>query len=489
MSDRLREAVQIEGFEIRREIASGGFATVYQAVQVDLNRDVAVKVLHAGVLTEAQQVLFERECQVWGNLSQQPGIVTVHQVARTAGGQQALVMQLCDGTLRDRPGLDLQNIIVVGIQAAEALQRIHDYRVVHRDIKPHNIFVEFGGRSVSIGDFGISSIVDERTLTGGAALSVDYAAPEAFSTGGSGQSGDIYSLGATLYYMIAGEVPFPVKAEGRARFAAAGMRIIQDPPPHLPATAPESLDLLLQQTLAKSPGARPATAKALAEQLRVVQREVGAPRHPLPALDLVNSSAAVSHQPIRLAGGDQRRAEPSVAMPLEGTLVRPDSYRVENGRESDETPSEPQALGRGRSPSIGLVAKVVTALVTLGFATWLIGNDGGDERPNSDNGVTGPATTSSAASVGDRFVILVPPAAVSASETAPGRYRIEWEPVGDDLSYQISLLGTEESVIAERSPFLWEIEVETTAACFEIRTVDPAMSRMSQAASAPTCAV
>ena len=198
----------IDGFTVEELIDTGGFSRVFRATQHGLDRPVAVKVLNSTLQDERQQRVFERECKVMGRLSNHPNIVTVYAPAFTDDMKPCIVMELYRGTFRNQGVLDVKQVVDVGAKLADALDAIHEEGIVHRDIKPHNVFVSDRGEP-AIGDFGISSIDTERTVTGAAAFSVNYAPPEVFEEGGAEAPGDVYALGATLYQLATGEVPFP----------------------------------------------------------------------------------------------------------------------------------------------------------------------------------------------------------------------------------------------------------------------------------------
>ena len=163
-------------------IGKGGFSYVFSARQKDFNRRVALKVLTFGLVDERERRSFERECRAMGLVSQHPHIVTVFNAAFTATKQPVIVMELYSGgTMGDRQKregrLPVAVVLDTGVKIAGALQTAHDRGLLHRDIKPQNLFIsEFG--EPALGDFGISTLDDERSISGGGGLTVHYAPPE-----------------------------------------------------------------------------------------------------------------------------------------------------------------------------------------------------------------------------------------------------------------------------------------------------------------------
>lgn len=269
-----RTSTLVEGFDDFVKIGSGASSTVYRARQVRMGRPVAVKVLHTDLSNERDRRVFERECRAMGVLSRHPHIVTVYSDATTLDGRACLVMELYHGNYRERldsgGALALPELLEVGVKVGGALQAAHDMGVVHRDIKPHNIFLSDFGEP-ALGDFGISTIDDERSITAGTGLSVAYAAPEVVDDGSGDFLSDVYSLSASLFHLGAGHAPF---AAGGVR--SVMRRILEDdPPPIARPDAPASLDELLQRGMAKDPSDRPESAEELARTLRDVQHELG----------------------------------------------------------------------------------------------------------------------------------------------------------------------------------------------------------------------
>jgi hypothetical protein len=168
-----------------------------------MNRDVAVKVLNAGFSSEIERRTFERECHALGRLSHHPNIVTVFNDAMTTDGRPCIVMELYHSNYRERLEHDgvlaIDEAIAVAVRICGALQTAHEAGVLHRDLKPHNIFVSAYGEP-ALGDFGISTIDDERSQSRSSGLSIAYAAPEVLEDGDASVASDIYSTAIAVAY-------------------------------------------------------------------------------------------------------------------------------------------------------------------------------------------------------------------------------------------------------------------------------------------------
>ena len=302
--------VTIDGFELGERIGSGGFSVVYRARQHSMNREVAIKVLNTGFATDAERRTFERECHALGRLSHHPNIVTVFDDAITDDGRPCIVMELYSSTYRERVEevgpLPIDEVLAVGVRICGALQTAHDAGVLHRDIKPHNIFLSPYGEP-ALGDFGISTIDDERSHSGASGVSVAYAAPEVLEDSRASPAADVYSLAATLFQLIAGASPY-----ASPDMKTTVRRILtEDPPPLGRPGVPPGLDRVLRRALAKDPAQRQESAVELAEMIREVQARAGFDRTPIP----------------RLTGGADSRAAPNRI----SATMRPRSRRDATG--------------------------------------------------------------------------------------------------------------------------------------------------------------
>ena len=259
-------------YQLERRLAQGGMAEVWLAIDLSLDRRVALKWLKPSLATDpivAER--FRREAVAVAGLTH-PNIVAVHDVFEE-GGRQAVVMQLVDGkSLRQL--LDVQTrlspelTIHIGTCVAAALDAAHQAGFVHRDVKPGNILVTPDGR-VLLTDFGIA-----KGLDGGDDLTSDnvmmgtakYLSPEQVRGRRLDGRADIYSLGLVLYECLAGRVPFIGETDADTALA----RLQRDPTDlaRLRPTLSKGLVELVHQCLSRNPNRRPATGAELRSRCR-----------------------------------------------------------------------------------------------------------------------------------------------------------------------------------------------------------------------------
>jgi tRNA A-37 threonylcarbamoyl transferase component Bud32 len=432
----------IEGFSDLVRIGSGGFSVVFRGREQAMSRDVAIKVLNSGMTTESERRTFERECRALGQLSGHPNIVTVYRPAFTADARPCIVMELYHGNYRerlDRVGpLPVDELLTVGVRVAGALHTAHRAGVLHRDLKPHNIFLSTYGEP-ALGDFGISTIDDERSHSGASGLSVAYAAPEVLEDSDASVASDVYSLAATLYHLAAGTAPF---ASGDLRTAVR--RILTDPPPPLPrADVPPGLDRALRSAMAKDPADRPATALAFAEMLREVQARAGLTPTTIPSATTAAGAfgSVAGPTPSGLAPpAAGAAAPPGLAPPRPGgpTMARlpavapaddPSGVTIAR-RERPQPPPEPEPAGPSARRRWVATGAAVAAVALVGAGIALAG--GGDDD-------TGPTTTDPTVSSPDDtfYATLTPPASVRVTAGAGGTFSVDLQPVEGATAYEI----------------------------------------------------
>src|SRR3954447_12802221 len=233
------EFPMVDGFTLVRRIASGGYSSVYEARQEDVDAPVALKVLE-GAYDDRSRVRFERECQSMGRLRDEAGIVTVYRATYTADGRPVIVMAyLSGGSLADRVAdlgpLPVDTVLAIADTMTHALQAAHDAGIYHRDLKPENILIDRNGRP-ALTDFGIAKIAGEATSTETtASLTPAHAPPERYKSEGEPEDpvrGDVYSLASTLYTLLAGRPPHGT-ARDPGGIAGLMDRILYEPVPRL----------------------------------------------------------------------------------------------------------------------------------------------------------------------------------------------------------------------------------------------------------------
>lgn len=251
-------------------LARGGMADVWQARDMVLERQVAVKVLHPHLAADAHFVGRFRSEAVAAARLHHPSIVAIFDTC-SDNGVEAIVMELVHGhTLReelDTHGpMDPRIVADFGADLANALEAAHRAGLVHRDVKPANILLCEDQR-VMITDFGIAKIRDEadRTQTGTMLGSVKYLSPEQVDGQPVDARTDVYSLGVVLYETVTGRVPF--LADTPAATALARLHNVPPRPRQIRADVPPALDDVIMRALAREPDDRFPSSADLASAL------------------------------------------------------------------------------------------------------------------------------------------------------------------------------------------------------------------------------
>jgi serine/threonine protein kinase len=265
-------------YRLDAPLGEGGMATLWRAVDLQLDREVAVKILRPQYSADPGFAgRFRQEARAAASLSH-PNIVSVYDYGTDPDGEtQYIVMELVDGQdlaaiLRERGRISTEDAVQVAIAVASALEAAHRRGIVHRDVKPGNILIT-GDGDVKVTDFGIARAVSEAsmTVTGTTLGSVHYFSPEqARGDEVTGRS-DVYALGIVLYEMLTGRRPF----EGDSAAGVALKRLTDDPPRPLVAGAPlpPGLEAILRRALEREPAQRFPDAGSFAEALRGWQKD------------------------------------------------------------------------------------------------------------------------------------------------------------------------------------------------------------------------
>jgi serine/threonine protein kinase len=268
---------RIGRYEIERRIGSGGMGVVFKAIDTELNRPVAVKVLMPHLARNgAARQRFSRESRAAAAVVHEH-VVAIHNVDSSAK-LPYLVMQYVSGeSLKariDREGpLDIDRILRIGIQAALGLAAAHEQGIVHRDIKPANILLEDGVDRLLITDFGLARTVDDASLThtGVVAGTPSYMSPEQANGDAVDSRTDLFSLGSVLYFVSTGHPPF------RAERAMGVLHRICNQP-HRPVwqinnAIPDELSQVIDRLLEKTPAKRFANATDVADALTRILKD------------------------------------------------------------------------------------------------------------------------------------------------------------------------------------------------------------------------
>ncbi|MGH2402034.1 MAG: Stk1 family PASTA domain-containing Ser/Thr kinase, partial [Candidatus Limnocylindria bacterium] len=307
-------------------LGEGGMATIWRAVDEQLDREVAVKLLRPQFSADAGfAARFKQEARSAGGLSH-PNIVSVYDYGTDgADGEQYIVMELIEGrdlsaVLHERGALSVDDAVRVAIGVAGALEVAHRKGIVHRDVKPGNILITDSG-DVKVTDFGIARAVAEAsmTVTGTTLGSVHYFSPEQARGDEVTGASDVYALAIVLFEMLTGRRPF----EGDSAAAVALKRLNEDPPTpsSIGRPVPPGLEAILMRALSREQVDRYPDAGAFAEALRVWRRDPDAA--PLPIAG-VGPAVAATTPP---AGEPTVYVPPRVTRPADRVPVLPPPRR------------------------------------------------------------------------------------------------------------------------------------------------------------------
>lgn len=265
-------------YELEELVGSGGMSTVFRARDLQLDRLVAIKILHERYVEDPEYVeRFRREARAVAKLSH-PNIVTVIDRGDD-GGRQYIVFEHVKGEnlkeLVTRTGrMSPRRALELVIPVADGLAFAHEHGLVHRDVKPQNVLLSSEGE-VKVTDFGIARALDVEhgvTQTGTVLGTSEYLAPEQASGEPVSAATDEYSLGVVLWELLTGEVPFTGE-----NFVAVALRHVNEPPPRLLDQRPDlspRLAAAVERALVKDPARRFPSMSAFAAELRACLAEV-----------------------------------------------------------------------------------------------------------------------------------------------------------------------------------------------------------------------
>jgi class 3 adenylate cyclase/predicted ATPase len=301
---------------------------VLLAEDTHLQRPVALKVIRPeiGQIPENRE-RFLREARAMAQV-RSDHVVTVYQV-READDVCYLAMELLEGEPLDRwlervviPPLD--EVLRIGREIARALAAAHARGLVHRDVKPANVWLEGPARRVKLLDFGLArpQVGDGRITNPGVVLGTPmYMAPEQAQDQPLDGRADLFSLGCVLYQMVTGRTPF----EGNTTLAVLAALITRTPPPasQFNPALPAPLTDLLGRLLAKDPDGRPGSAEAVGEELQAVERAVALAAHPSAVRDTLipTTGQGVAPAEFHWSGAQPQSLSSSAETPLPSTSI------------------------------------------------------------------------------------------------------------------------------------------------------------------------
>ncbi|HEY9868296.1 MAG TPA: serine/threonine-protein kinase, partial [Candidatus Obscuribacterales bacterium] len=328
-------------YQILDVLGQGGWGVVYHAVHTLMDREVAIKLLHARFLEdETNRKRFQQEAQAVSRLSH-PNIIGVHDFGMTPEGHHFLVMDFVKGTtlasILDQEGfLPVDRALPIFIQICAGLAHAHENGIIHRDLKPGNIMIVpvfEGDELVKILDFGVAKVmpkaggrVQQLTLTGEIFGTSLYLSPEQCMGRSLDPRSDIYSLGCVMYETLSGLPPHIGE-----NLLDTLQKHIADPAIPLRQARdgldiPQDLDEIVLKTLEKEPANRMQSARDLKQALEQVKLRLDSSRvtFPMPGqppvMPLTSYDAAESHTgPASYSGGAAPATAPPQAPPTEPT--------------------------------------------------------------------------------------------------------------------------------------------------------------------------
>ena len=286
-------------YRVQRLLAHGGMASVYEAIDLQLHRQVAIKVLAAHL--SGDQVFREKfltEARVAAALNH-PNLVNIYDQGQH-GDFTYLVLELVTGTtlrhvLEDFKIIDAERAIELMEAVLEGLGAAHAAGIIHRDIKPENILLSNEGR-IKLSDFGLARSVDTRTEASELLGTVGYMSPELVTGGAATKASDVYACGIMLYEMLTGARPFVGEQSMQIAYQHANSRV---PAPSLVnSELSPGLDQVVLRTTEPNPANRPADALELLSALK--QDELLAPDNRTTVLNPLASEVTQVINPVEI---------------------------------------------------------------------------------------------------------------------------------------------------------------------------------------------
>lgn len=391
-------------YELLHQIASGGMATIYVALDTRLDRKVAVKIMHPHLAGDEKFVnRFIREAKAAAALSH-PNIVAVQDQGWNQGGIPAvfLVMELVEGhTLRDylfeKGSLSPAEVIQYLIPVLSALEAAHKIGIVHRDLKPENILISSTGR-VKVADFGLAhGELIGNTLTAESSVilgSVSYLSPEQVQRGVADTRSDVYAIGIVAFELLTGEKPFSGDSPINIAYKHVNDRV--PAPSSLISGIPESLDALVLRATSTNPDERPRDAGEFLEQMRAIQIELDPKRSQL-SLELDLPPIA-----IREKSRNAKRVSPAQKSISSGTVLPMKSDKSDKApqEKSTQTAREKKRKASARVRRNRWIAGFLALAVASGIWYAFAGVKGGTAVPTDLVGMTTSKATSAIEAVG-----------------------------------------------------------------------------------------
>lgn len=376
-----------ERYRIEQVVARGGMATVYLAMDIRLERKVALKIIHPHLASDNSfREKFIREARIAAKLSH-PNLVNVFDQGED-GDLAFMAMEYVSGiTLRDalkdfgaldaKRALDLFEPMLSGLAAA------HRAGILHRDLKPENVLLANDGR-IKLGDFGLARDIDNNTSTGSLVGTVAYLSPELVMRGTADARSDVYAAGIMLFEMLAGRQPFEGEQAVQIAYQHANDNV--PAPSKFNPQVPPLLDELVLWATARDAAHRPNDA---VELLAVVQRAkaelkagrgdtaIGIPALPQKDLNATTVMPMASDATQVLNPDAVSQLDSNSTQVLSGLGAGNETAVFENFNLADDQISALEELGRNRRGLKILIATLLVVLLGGGSGWWFSSGPGG----------------------------------------------------------------------------------------------------------------
>ncbi len=350
----MAELNSIGKFEVRREIGRGAMGVVYEGYDPSIKRVVALKTIRSDQLAGSDPAAviarFRREAQAAGRLNH-PNIVAIYDFGED-NGVWYIAMELVQGRelkecFESNERFRIADIVRIMSQILSALDYSHRQGVIHRDVKPANIFLLPDG-SIKVADFGIAHIESSSLTQVGSVMGTpSYMSPEQIMGLPVDGRSDLFSAGVILYQFLTGERPFAGSA------TTTMQKVLKEdplPPTTLNVQLPPAMDAVVRKALAKRADERFQTAQEFADAIRAA-----APATTTPAVTAAPAAAATP------AG----HSEPTVIANAAPAAVAATTREAAQPRATSSVPAKP-------TPGLGLPIAVVAAAIAVGAGAWFV---------------------------------------------------------------------------------------------------------------------